>query len=319
METLFQQFLSHFPQFNFKQNYPLSKLTYFKIGGPAEVLVRIQEKNAFVDLIRFCREKSIKFTILGGGSNVVIADQGLSGLVIIPEHEHLLEISANNQGKVIRVDSGISMGKLINQTINLGLAGLEPFYSIPGKLGGAIYTNAHYQGVLIGDLVLQVEVLNLQNEVQIVDQKDCQFQYDFSRFQKTGEIILSADFKLVLGDKQKSREKIKEYTQHRAQTQPLDLPSSGCIFKNLLNNDDLKQLFPQFAKKEYVPAGFLIDQAGLKGLKENDVEVSQKHAAFFVNQGEGTACDVKQLVKKVKAVVKDKFNVKLEEEIFYLQ
>lgn len=319
METLFQQLKTNFPKFNFEQNYSLSKLTYFKIGGPAEVLIKVQEKNNLIELVQFCRKKSIKFTILGGGSNVVVADEGLSGLVIVPEFEQLFELSQDDQGKAIRVDAGINMGKLVNQTINQDLTGLEPFYGIPGKLGGAVFNNAHYQDALIGDLIVQVQILNNQNEIQTIDQSECEFEYDSSRFQKSGEIILSVDFKLAWGDKEESRKKIREYNQYRAQTQPFDFPSSGCIFKNVPNSDHLKSLFPQFVKKDYVPAGFLIDEAGLKGLRENDIEVSEKHAAFFINLGKGTAQDVRQLVKQVQTEVKNKFNVELEEEVFYLQ
>ncbi len=314
-----KQLHDHFPELEFKSDFPLSKLTYFKVGGPAEILTKPDDRQDLVDLIRYCQTNQIRYTIIGGGSNVIVSDKGLTGLVISPEHNQIEVIETKQNSKLIRVDSGISTARLVNQIVKLGLTGLEPFFGIPGRLGGAIYNNSHYINDLIGDYVNHVEVIDQKGQIKFINQEACRFEYDSTRFHQTDEIILRVDFELKLGDKHKSRQIIKQSTQRRTQSQPLNLPSSGCIFKNVPNNDQLRKLFPQFAGQDYVPGGFLIDKAGLKGEKVNDVEVSQKHAAFFVNKGQGRAEDIKALVEKVKNTVKQKFEVELEEEVFYLE
>jgi UDP-N-acetylmuramate dehydrogenase len=314
-----KQLSQHLPELEFKSNFSLSKLTYFQVGGPAEILTKPDKRQDLIDLIRYCQTNQIHYTIIGGGSNVIVSDQGLTGLVISPEHNQVKVIDERKDSKLIRVESGISTARLVNQTVRLGLTGLEPFFGVPGKLGGAIYNNSHYTTELIGDYVDQVEVIDQEGQIKFIDHGACRFEYDSSRFHETNEVILRVDFELKLGDKQKSREIIKQSTQQRTRSQPLNLPSSGCIFKNVPNNDRLRELFPHFADQDYVPGGFLIDQAGLKGEKVNDIEVSQKHAAFFVNKGQGRAEDIKALVNKVKNTVKKKFGVELEEEVFYLE
>jgi UDP-N-acetylmuramate dehydrogenase len=190
---------------------------------------------------------------------------------------------------------------------------------VPGTLGGAVYNNAHYLSDLISEHINRVLVIDRQGQEKWLSKAECDFKYDYSRFQKTKEIILAAEFSLSLGNPQESQARIREATLYRAQTQPLGMPSSGCIFQNVPNDPNLQKLFPQFAERSHVPGGFLIDQAGLKGERVGDVEVSQKHAAFFVNHGTGTSEQVEELVTKVKQRVKAKYGVELHEEVFYLR
>jgi UDP-N-acetylmuramate dehydrogenase len=192
------------------------------------------------------------------------------------------------------------------------------FLGVPGTVGGAIFNNAHYLEDLIGDHVSKVKIATQQGKIYWVDHDDCDFEYDHSRFQKSQEIILEAEFCLKPGSKIKSMELISKATRYRAQTQPLGLPSSGCIFQNVPNTASLKSQFPAFTQKKFVGAGFLIDQAGLKGTKVGGISISHKHAAFFVNDGAGTSQDVEKLLTLVKKTVKAKFGVSLKEEVFFL-
>jgi UDP-N-acetylmuramate dehydrogenase len=308
-----------FPQLKFKNDFVLGPVTYFKIGGPAEVYLELDDLEIVRQVVNFCRTELIPLTMLGGASNVVVADEGIKGLVL-----HLtntaVELSEDEfEGKrVVLAGAGIKTALLVSQTVDLGFQGLEYFLGVPGTLGGATYNNAHYLSDLVGEHIYRVEIINSHGEFEWLTNDQCEFGYDRSRFQKTKEIITRVEFILAAGDRETSQAKIKEATLYRAQTQPLGMPSSGCIFQNAPNTPDLQQRFPQFADKKFVPGGFLIDQAGLKGTREGEIEVSQKHAAFFVNHGQGTARDVQTLVDKVKSSVKAQFGVELHEEVFYL-
>ncbi len=315
-----------FPQLNFLQDYPLSKLTYFKIGGPAEILVEVEQLNDLIKLVKFCRDEKLEFIVLGGASNVIVSDEGLKKIVIVTANSNIeMQDQSKFQGDdqenqfKVRAECGIKTSDLVTKTVAMGLTGLEPFLGVPGKLGGAIFNNSHFQKELIGDFVTQVEVLTPQNQVIWISQSECQFAYDHSRFQHTGEIILRVDFLLKQGDKNISKQLIRDSMMYRSKTQPLHLPSSGCIFKNVKNSTKLKEMFTDFKDREFISAGFLIDRAGLKGLREGGIEVSAKHAAFMVNHGEGKAQDLKSLIKKVKQNVHEKFGVDLEEEVFWLE
>lgn len=306
-----------FPQLKFKINFLLSKIAYFKIGGPAEVAVKVETRQDLVKLIQYCQAQDIKYTVLGSASNVVIADDGISGLVILVKHDNFGIVKDLNEKALILVDSGILMSSFVKQTVNHGLTGVEQLVGIPGTLGGAVFNNSHYQDFLISDCISRVKVINQFGEVIWLDKADCDFSYDHSRFQNNQEVILQVEFLLDKGDQAESQKLMKESTIYRMKTQPLGMPSSGCIFKNVPNNERLRQQFPQFKNQQRVPAGFLIDQAGLKGLSQGSIQVSDQHASFMVNTNGGTAKDVQILIEKVKQAVKEKFDVLLVEEVFY--
>lgn len=317
LEKLFRE---NFPQLDISFDYPLTDKNYFKIGGNAEVFYSAKNRQEAIDLILFCKKKQIKFTILGGGSNVIIADEGLSGLVLNFAFHELKVQEENAESLILQADAGIKTSALVAKSTSKNATGLEGFIGVPGVLGGAIYNNAHYLGYLIGDYVSQVEVFDVKNEeVSVFSHENCLFAYEKSVFQNNKDLIIfSAYFELKKGEPDEIRKNLKSAIEERENTQPLDLPSCGCVFQNPLNSDKLRNLFPQFSEREFVPAGFLIDQAGLKGIREGDIQVSNKHAAFFINLGNGKASQVKNLIAKVKEVVLAKFDVILKEEVFYL-
>jgi UDP-N-acetylmuramate dehydrogenase len=321
MNQLLTTLSQAFPKVSFKSNHALAPLTYFKIGGPAEMYAEINDLESAVDLITFCRQQDIRYTILGGGSNVLISDKGIRGLVLRLTADKITDTNRelSDDKRLITAEVGVKTSTLVAKTIALGYSGLEYFMGVPGTLGGAIYNNAHYLSDLIGEHVHRVEVLTTQNSRQWLSQSECQFGYDSSRFHSSDELILQVEFALSPGNPSISQEKVAKATRYRADTQPLGPPSSGCIFQNTPNNQALINLFPQFADRSHVPTGFLIDQAGLKGLRVGDIEVSQKHAAWLINLGQGTAADVKEIVSQIKNRVKEKFAVEIKEEIFYLE
>ena len=318
MNTLTQQLQTAFADFSFQADFPLSTLTYFKVGGPAETYLELGQREQIITLVRYCHEKNIPLTVLGGASNVIVSDQGIPGLVLKLVNDEFTVVGKQGEKTLIRAGAGLKTALLVKQTVDAGLTGLEFFLGVPGNVGGAIYNNAHYLEDLLSEHIYRVEVIQEHGEVTWLTWEECQFGYDSSRFQKTKEIILQAEFHLKSGTKEMSQELIRRATLYRAQTQPLGMPSSGCIFQSTPNTPELKKQFPQFADKKYVPGGFLIDQAGLKGAQEGDIKVSEKHAAFFVNTGSGTAADIKKLIKRVKTTVKEKFGASLQEEVFWL-
>ena len=318
--SILNQLQQNFPHLDFKEEFPLSKQAYFKIGGQAEVYLELSQKEQIVEVINFCKKNKLKYTILGGVSNVVIDDKGISGLVLRLKNDNLVDLSqTTDDGKhLLKAGAGIKTSLLVKKVTDLGYTGLEFFLGVPGTVGGAVFNNAHYLENLISEHIYQVEVITQLGELEMVDVADAEFKYDSSRFQHTGEIILEVVFALKKGSAKESQELIKEATQYRSNTQPLGLPSSGCIFKNTPNTPYLKELFPEFKDRQFVSTGFLIDRAGLKGVRVGGVEVSTKHAAFFINTGDGTTADLKKLIKLVKKEVRQKFEVELKEEVFYL-
>lgn len=316
-QTLVQTHLTHL---NPEYDFPLAPLTYFKIGGPAEVFLDLSNREDIIEVVQFCNKNSIKLTVLAGASNVLISSDGLTGVVIRTANEEyqVLEDSIEDK-QLIAVGAGYKTGLFVRKTIDDGFGGLEYFLGVPGRLGGAVYNNAHYLADLIGKHVHKVEVITRAGEVKWLSNEECQFGYDSSVFHETNDIILTIVFALPKGDKEKSMELVKEATLYRAKTQPLGEPSSGCYFRNSPNTPILKARFAQYAERRECPSAFLIDQAGLKGAKVGDIEVSQKHAAFFVNKGFGTSDQVRELAQIVKDKVYKEFGVELKEEVFFLE
>jgi UDP-N-acetylmuramate dehydrogenase len=318
--SLLSKLKQAFPGFKFKQDFSLASQAYSKIGGQAEMYIKLKKREEIVELVSFCKKNNIKLTILGSASNVIISDEGISGLVLQLANNSIEDLNKKNKNGeyLIRVGAGFKTSLFVQKTVDLGFTGLEHFMGVPGTLGGAIYNNAHYLEELISKHIHRIEVIDKNGLIKWLNPNECGFDYDKSRFHSTQEIILSAEFALKKGSKEESQKLIGVATKYRALTQPLGDPSSGCIFKNTPNNPTLKKLFPQFKDKKFVSGGFLIDKAGLKGVKIGEVEVSTKHAAFFVNKGKGTAEDLKKLIALVKQTVEQKFGVKLEEEVFHL-
>ena len=311
-----------FPDLNLSFDLSLAPKTYFKIGGSAEIFYRVKDLALAKKLLHFCETEQIPWTIIGGASNVVIADEGISGLVLQLAFNDFIIFNRSQKEATVEAQAGIKTSVLVMEAAKLGYTGLEGFIGVPGYLGGAIYNNAHYLDQLIGDYIEEVTVFHVKkNEELIFSREKCAFAYEKSIFQTDKNyVILSAKFKLKKANPRLIKEKIVTAQAKRTSTQPLNLPSSGCIFQNPKNTSLLKEKFPQFKDKEFIPAGFLIDQAGLKGEQIGQIQVSPKHAAFLVNLADSPASDkdVKKLISLIKEKIKNKYQVDLKEEVFYL-
>ena len=317
--TKHQQVLTHqFPDLPWELDKSLAAITYFKLGGPAEIFLASSDEQQLAAVIQSCSQHQIPVTYIGGASNVVVADEGIAGLVIQPRIKTWQLGNKIQDKQLCIVGADLQTALLVKKSIDAGLTGLEFFLGVPGNVGGAVVNNAHYEGHLIGEYISRVKVITASGEIKWVAQAEADFKYDHSRFQTSHELILEVEFLLAAGNSEVSRDLLVSAAQKRAATQPLGQPSSGCIFQNVPNTPQLQSLFPQFKDKPEVPASFLIDQAGLKGEKEGKIEISTKHAAFFINTGGGTSRDVLTLIDRVKGVIHAKFGVELKEEVFYL-
>lgn len=287
---------------------PLAPMTTFRVGGPADWLVEPQNSDEIVQVLRLAYDADVPVTILGGGSNVLVADRGIRGLVIRPRGGIVQPVDPTR----IRVDAAMTINGLVRWTINHGCAGLEAWAGTPGTVGGAIFGNAHFGGRLIGDLVVDVRVANAAGGTTDLPVTKMEFGYDRSRLQRTREILLSAVFRVSPGDPIALRAIARESLAFRKRTQPLDVPSAGCVFQNPQPGTD--------AVPQGIPwsAGALVDRAGLKGAAEGGARVSPAHGNFIVNDGTATAADIVRLIRRCRDAVRAQFGVELREEIVYL-
>jgi len=304
-----------------ERNVLLKNFTTFKIGGPARYFFVAKNKEDLKRAILWAKKKKLPFFILGGGSNVLFSDNGFNGLVIKIQNSNLKIQNENTKFKII-CGAGLPLMKLVFKSSEIGVTGLENLAGIPGTLGGAICGNAGAFGKEIGDLVEEVKVLEVKGsrlKVKRLKNKECEFGYRDSIFKKRENwIILEATLKLKRGKKKEIEEKIKEILRLRKEKQPLEFPSAGSVFKNVPIKKvpkEIREKFKEKIKNGFLPAGVLIEAAGLKGFQIGGAKISEKHANFIVNVGGAKASDVKELIEKIKKEVKKKFKIQLEEEI----
>jgi UDP-N-acetylmuramate dehydrogenase len=290
------------------KNAPLAPLTTFRVGGPADWLLTLRTVDEARAAVALARDEGLPIAVLGGGSNLLVADEGVRGLVI---RIHGGEVTMRDDSTV-RADAGVTINGLVRWTINRGVAGLEAWAGTPGTVGGAVHGNAHFQGRLISELIRRVTLVTPAADVLEVDVADMQFGYDDSRLHRTGEVVVSADFHAGKGDVAALRAVARESLAFRKRTQPLEAASAGCIFQN---PDPERERIPAGVPAS---AGALVDRAGLKGLREGKARVSPTHANFIVNDGGATARDIARLIDRCRHEVMNKLGVPLREEIVRL-
>jgi UDP-N-acetylmuramate dehydrogenase len=289
-------------------HFELAPVTTFRLGGPADWYIQIRSVEELLAVLAAARDASVPVTVLGGGSNVIVSDRGVPGAVIRLQLTGIAQPAADR----VRAEAGVSINGLVRWTIAHGLAGLEAWAGTPGTVGGAVFGNAHYGGANIGDLVTDLMLVSARGETMAVRPDDMEFTYDMSRLRRTHEIVLWAEFAVGRGDPAVLRRRARESLAYRKHTQPLAVPSAGCIFQN---PDPTRDALP-----DGVPAsaGALVDRAGLKGVRVGGARISEKHANFIVNDGDATARDVRVLVEMARAAVRERFGVHLRDEVVYL-
>ena len=286
---------AQFPQATVLADEPMSKHTTFKIGGPADIYVE-PATSEIVDLINFLHNQQIPFMVIGNGSNLLVSDDGVEGVVV-----SLGKKAANItvDGEKITVDAGAMLSSVANKAADAGLTGLEFASGIPGSIGGAVYMNAGAYGGEIKDVLESVDVLTSDYQLVTMSVDELELSYRHSRLMENGGIVLGATIKLQPGDKDTIKETIANIRDQRVAKQPLNFPSAGSTFK----------------RPEGYFAGKLIDDAGLRGYTVGGAQVSEKHCGFVVNKGNATAADVLQLMHDVDEKVFDLFGVHLSPEV----
>lgn len=286
----------------------LAPLTTFKVGGPADWLVTTESADEVRGVVRAASDAGVPITVLGGGSNVLVADAGVRGVVIRIKGGSVHAVDDAS----VRADAGVTINGLVRWTIGRGLKGIEAWAGTPGTVGGAVRGNAHFRGRLISELIVQVELISPSGDLATVASPSMEFGYDKSRVQQTGEIVISADFRVGAGEPAALRAVARESLAFRKKTQPLESASAGCIFQNPDPGvDGVPAGIPP-------SAGALVDRAGLKGGREGGAVVSPTHANFIVNDGTATAGDIKRLIARCHDAVRETFGVALREEVVYL-
>ena len=280
-----------------KIDEPMRKHTNFKIGGNADVFVIAKNIEEIKCVIKFSKENNILLTILGNGSNVLVSDKGIRGIVLqVGTKEIKIEKQKN---ALVEVEAGVMLGALAQVLLKQSISGFEFAAGIPGSIGGAIRMNAGAYGGEMKDIVKDVTVLNEKGEISVLTNEECEFSYRHSRFTDSKEIVIKVTLKLPLGNEAEIKAKMDEYDQSRREKQPLNLPSAGSTFKR--GSDFITEK--------------LIDECGLNGYTSGDAQVSTLHAGFVVNLGNATAQDVLNVVNHVKQVVLEKTGKQIELEV----
>ena len=277
-------------------NEDMRKHTSFKIGGPAEVFLEIDNIEELIKVTNYCKKEGADFFVIGNGSNLLVADEGVDGVII-----HLTGklAEAGVEEDKLRAGAGLSLAALAAFTVEKELSGLEFAAGIPGSVGGAIYMNAGAYGGEMKDVVTGVYMI-IDGELKCYSAEKMDFSYRHSIVQGLkNAIVVTVEFKLEPGKREDIEEKIKELNAKRREKQPLEYPSAGSTFK----------------RPETGYASLLIEEAGLKGARIGGAEVSKKHSGFIINTDNATAKDVKELISYVQKVVKEKSGVKLYPEV----
>lgn len=276
-------------------NANMSEHIYFKVGGPADVLLVPNTKEQLVETIKVCKENNIPYYVIGNGSNLLVKDGGMRGVVI--KLTEINKISSSN-GK-ITAETGALLKDVSKEALDNNLTGLEFACGIPGSIGGAVFMNAGAYNGEIKDVIESAEVLTQDGEIVTYNKEELNLGYRTSRVMKENAIVLEAVFALENGDHEKIKARVDDLTEKRESKQPLEYPSAGSTFK----------------RPEGYFAGKLIQDAGLKGYSIGGAAVSEKHSGFVINKGNATAKDVLDLIAHIQKEVKKQFGVDLYPEV----
>jgi UDP-N-acetylmuramate dehydrogenase len=298
-----------------KKNVPLAPLSTFKIGGRADFFCEVKKPEDLFEAIRFAKTKGIPYRILAGGSNVVFPDGKLKGLLIKISDGGIVR----EKNKLV-VGAGVPLAKVVGKSIALGLKGLETLSGIPGTLGGAVVGNAGAYGHSISEVVEKVEIFDGKKR-KWLKKRDCQFAYRESVFKRKPYFVLRAVLRFKKGKTADLKKISQQIIKIRKKKYKPDLKCPGSFFKNVLVEEISRKSLEKIDKSKIIegkiPAGYLLEAVGAKGMRVGGIRIADFHGNLFVNQGGAKAADVKKLAKILKGRVFKKFGIRLEEEIRY--
>lgn len=283
---------------NLYYDEPMAKHTSFKIGGPADVFIKVDNIEELKETLDLSKQNQIPLTIIGNGSNLLVTDKGIRGITAKLNLKDI-EIKNENNKQIIKVEAGVPVGLLAQKLLKEEITGFEELSGIPGTIGGAVIMNAGAHGKELKDILKKVTAMDYNGNIHEFTNEECLFSYRNSRFQKEKYIILQATLELEKGNSTEIKGKMDEYMQFRKEKQPIEYPNAGSTFKR---------------GEDFVTAK-LIDEAGLKGYKVGGAQVSEKHAGFIVNVDNATAKDVIELTDYIKEKIEEKFGKKINLEI----
>ena len=278
------------------ENESMSKHTSYGIGGKVMAYITPYDVKDLIEIIKIINENNLKFYFVGSGSNLLVNDKRINAIIITPA-KALKSLTIKNN--IISAESGTMLGRMVKEAIKHNLTGLESLVGVPGTLGGALMMNAGAWGSEISNYLISVEVINTRGEIKKLYPKNIEFKYRHSSF-KSDEFILSAEFKLRKATKVEIKKKKAIASKGRISSQPLKYRSAGSVFKN---------------PHEKLAAGYLIDKAGLKGMRFGEAEISKHHGNFFINHGNAKAIDIARLIKLSRKTIYEKFGIMLELEL----
>ena len=286
-------------QENVMKDEPMKKHTTFRIGGPADYFVTPESKEEIQAIVELCKKEEIPYSVIGNGSNLLVGDKGIRGLVIeVGAQMNAVEV----QGNILRAQAGALLSQVATKAAAAGLGGMEFAAGIPGSMGGAVTMNAGAYGGEMKDVIRQVTVLTPECEQKVLSREELDLSYRHSCIPKNHFLVLEAELSLTPAPEQEIRAKMAELREKRVEKQPLEYPSAGSTFK----------------RPEGYFAGKLIMDAGLRGYAVGDAQVSEKHCGFVINKENATAKDVVDLIHDVQRIVYEKFQVQLETEVKFL-
>lgn len=275
---------------------PMKKHTTFRIGGPAEYLILPQTTEEIADVIKLCRQEEIPWYIVGNGSNLLVADEGVRGVVIqLLRNFNQIQV----EGCQIRMQAGAQNAAVAKRALDASLTGFEFAAGIPGTIGGAVVMNAGAYGGEMKDILKEVTVLDPNGMIRTIPTEELELGYRTSIIARKGYVVLEAVIVLKTGDPKEIKAAMDELKEKRVTKQPLEYPSAGSTFK----------------RPEGYFAGKLIMDAGLRGFSVGGAQISEKHCGFVINKGNATAKDVTELMDETKKIVMEKFGVALEPEV----
>ncbi|KZL93288.1 UDP-N-acetylmuramate dehydrogenase [Clostridium magnum] len=274
---------------------PMKNHTSFKVGGPVDILVNPENHKQVLDIINLCKKDNVPYYIIGNGTNLLVKDGGIRGVVI--KLCKLNEITLD-QDKLI-AKSGALLKDVSDIALKQGLAGFEFACGIPGSIGGAVAMNAGAYNGEISNVIESAKVIDNEGNIKTLNKDELELGYRMSSILKHGYTVIEVTFKLHKGEQEKIKDRIEDLSKRRSDKQPLEYPSAGSTFK----------------RPEGYFAAKLIEDSGLKGMRVGDAQVSEKHSGFIINKGNATAKDILGLIKLVQNTVKDKFNVDLFTEV----
>jgi UDP-N-acetylmuramate dehydrogenase len=297
----------------------MAKHTNLRIGGPARLYAVLGTADDIINAVNAAESANVPWYVFGGGSNLLVADDGFEGLVIQSTLRDL-----TRDGSSLTVGSGVITALVARKAADAGLTGFEWAIGVPGTIGGAIYGNAGCYGGEMKDVVESVDAYDVAGQKRVTyTNAECGFAYRESRFKKERHLVFGCTIRLTPGDAGAAKARMQEIVTTRKEKQPLDANSAGCAFKNYEFTDPsaiatlqaATELPPAMLAAKRIPAGWLIDQAGLLGTSVGSISVSKKHGNFLIQTSGATAKDVVELMHRIQQTVRDRFGVELEEEV----